>query len=517
MPVTFDFPEQEGIVNTTTTAFQGNPVVVALAGGGYVIVWNDESGLGGDTSGSSVRAQLYEDDGTPIGGEFLINQATGGNQYLASATALAGGGFAVAWTTFASGGTSADAKARVFGADGAPAGGEFMVPTATAGYQEGAIVAGLDDGSFVAVWTDYGPDGTTFDGTLRGQLFLADGTPSGAVFDIANQTSGSQFLPAIAVLDDGRFVVSWTGPGIQARMFANDGSPQGAQFAVSEASSFQSNATVAALDGGGFVIGWWDFSGPAGTYNIRGRMYDSDANASAGSFILSETTAGAQQSPKILSWDGGGFIVAWTDDSEASGDTDKAIMARTFSNTGVATSGDQMLNSLLPGSQLAPSLAVLADGTMVGVWDVRPSNSIGVYDGSGAAVFARRFTVSADTTGSGMVFGTIGDDHLTAAAGGAILSGYGGADTLTGGVGNDTIDGGNGDDQIDGGGGSDDLYGGNGDDAIDGGAGADFLQGEDGNDTLTGVGDGGAAQEWMSGRAGRRYVHRFQWCLQYLR
>ncbi len=114
-----DFSEAESLVNSTTTGFQGNPQVVALAGGGYVIVWNDGAGSAATPSGSSVRAQLYADDGTRIGDEFLVNQATAGNQSLASVIALADGGFAVGWTSYDLGYTMADGLARVFTAAGA--------------------------------------------------------------------------------------------------------------------------------------------------------------------------------------------------------------------------------------------------------------------------------------------------------------------------------------------------------------------------------------------------------------
>lgn len=457
MPVTYSFESSETVVNQTTAAFQGNPYIVTLSNGSYVIVWNDESATAGDTDGSAVRAQLYAADGSAIGSEFLINQQTTNNQYVTGLTALSGGGFVVTWSSNIPGDTtSGDVKARIFTNAGAALGVEFMVPVATAGYQDGAALAGLQDGGFIAVWTDYGPSGTTTDAALVGQRFSANGSRVGDPFDVANYTDGSQYLPAITVLSDGRFVVSWTdfvfGPaeptrenasaGIQARLFSSGATPQGTQFAVNDFPfGSQSNSSIAALATGGFVIVWTD---SAGDTNIRGRVYDTSGNPLAGSFIANQTTSGAQQDGRVISWPDGGFMILWSDQSGTSGELDSAVAARTFSDTGVPTGDEQRLNNLLPGNQVAQAATTLADGTLVAAWESISNNNS--YDGSGAAVQQRRFSLSANTTGSGDVFGTNGNDQLTASDSGARLFAYGGNDVLVSAAGNDSLYGGAGND-----------------------------------------------------------------------
>lgn len=71
------------------------------------------------------------------------------------------------------------------------------------------------DGDFTVVWDSaqdggaatsndsYGDDG------VYAQRYLADRTPLGAEFRVNTYTTGSQYQSALAMNDEGRFVVTW--------------------------------------------------------------------------------------------------------------------------------------------------------------------------------------------------------------------------------------------------------------------------------------------------------------------
>jgi hypothetical protein len=80
----------ERLVNASTTGSQANSKVAALAGGGFVVVWED----GGSTA--PIRAQRFDTAGNPVGDEIAID--TGLNEVLPSVADLADGGSAVTWT-----------------------------------------------------------------------------------------------------------------------------------------------------------------------------------------------------------------------------------------------------------------------------------------------------------------------------------------------------------------------------------------------------------------------------------
>lgn len=69
----------ELLINTTTTGYQGQPTITALENGRFVVSWQDDSETGGDLSGSAVRGQVVNADGTKYGDEFLINTITNAN------------------------------------------------------------------------------------------------------------------------------------------------------------------------------------------------------------------------------------------------------------------------------------------------------------------------------------------------------------------------------------------------------------------------------------------------------
>src|SRR5688500_9754090 len=79
----------EFLVNSTIVNQQIRPKSTALTGGGFVIVWQDASGLGGDASNTSIKGQRYDSAGQPVGGEFLVNTSTNNGQFHPAVTATA--------------------------------------------------------------------------------------------------------------------------------------------------------------------------------------------------------------------------------------------------------------------------------------------------------------------------------------------------------------------------------------------------------------------------------------------
>src|SRR4029079_8644698 len=142
-------------VNTTTIGDQNKPLVSVLGNGDFVVVWQDASGEGGDASGLSVKAQMYHADGTKVGGEFLVNTTTQGDQNAASIAALADGGFVVSWVDtggLGGDGSGSSIRAQMFDATGHKVGLEFLVNTTTLNDQDIVSVSALKSGGFVAIW-----------------------------------------------------------------------------------------------------------------------------------------------------------------------------------------------------------------------------------------------------------------------------------------------------------------------------------------------------------------------------
>ena len=201
------------LVNTTTVADQSDSEVGVLPDGGFVVTWTDRSATGGDTSDRAVRAQVFDAHGAKVGHEILVNTETGSGQYYPAIAVLADGRFVVAWQDDSGQApdTSGSAvRAQIFEADGTKVGDEFVVNTTVESNQKDPSIVALPDGGFVVTWGDDGTSAPDTDGdAVRAQRFDAGGDKVGGEFLVATTTADDQHLPATAALADGRFFVAW--------------------------------------------------------------------------------------------------------------------------------------------------------------------------------------------------------------------------------------------------------------------------------------------------------------------
>ena len=141
----------EFLVNTTIAGDQIQPSITGLANGGFVVVWTDPSQTGGDTSSLAVRGQMFNALGAPVGGEFLVNTATANFQFEPSITALADGGFFVVWTDDSA---SMEVRGQRYDSDGTRVGTEILISDATNSTQQAPDVTVLSDGRIVVAFRD---------------------------------------------------------------------------------------------------------------------------------------------------------------------------------------------------------------------------------------------------------------------------------------------------------------------------------------------------------------------------
>ena len=496
----------EILVNSTTASTQFEPAITALANGRFVVCWTDISATGGDTSNYAVRAQVFGADGTVIGGEFLVNTATGGSQSEPAITALADGRFVVTWTDYSQ--TNGDAvgtavQAQVFNSDGSAFGAQFRVNTTIVGNQDLSAITALSDGRFVVTWQDSAQTGGDTTGyAIRAQIFDANGAASGAEFRVNTTTVGNQMQPTITGLSNGRFVVTWqdnsaTGAdtsnfAIRAQIYNANGTTFGAEFLVNTTTTnAQIDQAITALADGRFVVTFTDDSRSSGdflSFDLRAQVFNADGSASGPEFLVNSIQTAHQTMSTVTALADGRFVVAWADSSEFGGDvTGYSIRAQVFNPNGTTSGAEFLVNTTVIGDQITPTITALADGRIVVAWaDISATGG----DTSGAAIRAQIFdprdaavhlsgTVLNDdyvgTRFGDQISGGFGSDTLSGAAGNDLLSGQQSSDKLFGGQGNDTLVGGQGIDRLSAEAGEDRLLGGLGADRMAGGDGADVF------------------------------------------
>ncbi len=469
-----------------------------------------------------------------IGQDFIVNTTTTDDQTNPSITALADGRFVMTWTSKDPGdGSQGCIRARIYNANGSPAGSDFIVNSTVTGNQQHPSITALPDGRFVVTWESFDP-GDGSGSCIRARLYNADGSAAGADFVVNSTGLDTQYSPAVTALSDGRFVVTWDsydgledgfGTCIRARIFGADGSGIGDDFVVNTTfEGGQLYASVTALVSGRFVVAWHSRDTGDGSWGcVRARIYNADGSPRGGDFIVNTSTLADQSFPSITALSNGRWVATWQsyDTGDGSG---TCIRGRVFNANGTAAGTDFIVNTTAESTQTSPSVTELADGRFVVTW-----HSYDTGDGSGSCVRSRLFSADGTALGEDFIVNTTTQSNQDAPSVAALADGrfviswrshdsgdgsgtciraqifdpttfYGtaGDDVWEGGSLADRIYGGAGNDILYGHGGNDIIYGGAGDDKLYGGAGDDHLFGDAGNDWL----DGGAGVDWMYGGMG---------------
>ena len=502
----------EFLVNTITQYLQIDSKVTALENGFFVVTWSDTSNSPDDDGlGSGVRAQVFHADGRKSGAEFLVNGTGTEQQELPDITGLSGGRFVITWyDQYEHGDNSSDAtiRAQIFNLDGSRDGAEFQVNTINNAIQRDPSATTLENGQFVITWTDQaGGGGDTSATAIRAQIFNVDATKVGAEFLVNTTTISQQQLSDVVALSDGRFVVSWadfsgsvddaSGWAVRAQVFNANGSLSGLEFLVNSQTLFsQTDPEIAALDNGKFVVVWEDTGYSS---DVKAQVFGSNGVKIGTEFLVNTTTSFDQLDPSVSSLSDGRFIVVWADASASADDPfQTAIRAQVFNADGSKDGTEFLVNTSTQNDQFYPDVKELADGRIIMTWsDGSFQTGDNSYSGINAQIFDPR-TAGVTISGSDQkdeFFGTDFQDDIFGNAESDVLFGKGGDDILWGGTSDDKLYGGSGNDK---------LYGGAGDDYVKGHSGEDYLKGHSGDDYLRGGDDddvlkGGSGKDLLEG------------------
>jgi len=418
----------EFLVNTTTAGAQSAPNIALLDSGGFVMTWADTSHIGADTSGQATKGQIFNSAGAKVGGEFLVNTHTEGDQFISSVSALPGGGFVAAWRDGPQ--DDADIKAQVFDSAGGKVGIEFVVNSLVAGHQNTPVILGLASGGFAAAWVDQG----TGDGDQAGvktQVFaLGSGAPtdielssyalnenavenvavatlsaegaanSGFTYQILADSSGGAFRIEgdKLVVDDNAKLDFETAPQLTVTIRATDANGQSYDEAIvldvtdighekrySAGDEYIANthqagqefgATVVPLELGGYGLIWLEYDpGTAGSPDPAPertvlRLYDSSGAPVSGEITIADKWV---QGMAVTPLDGGGFLIVREAYHEPANTF--SIKAQAYNGAGSPVGPEIVLGSSTSGFPHSPSVAKLATGGFVIAW-ATPANEV---------------------------------------------------------------------------------------------------------------------------------------------
>jgi Ca2+-binding RTX toxin-like protein len=250
-------------------------------------------------------------------------------------------------------------------------GSELLVNTFTQDSQVSPGVIQLKDGSFLAVWAQKYADNTS---GIRGQIFFADGTKKGGEFLITPDVPLAEdtAVPRIALLSDGRFVVTWMDdsrrPGedkaeIRARIYSATGVAEGDDFLVNSVTNGpQWDPKISALSNGGFVVTFYN----AGTSQLAARGFDHKGDPLGDQVTIDPLSWGAST---VVGLKNGNYAVFY--EHVGTGDpSGRGVFGRIMTADGQPAPGTQefVVPTSMTGNQMVPAAALLEDGRMVVVW-----------------------------------------------------------------------------------------------------------------------------------------------------
>jgi Ca2+-binding RTX toxin-like protein len=245
---------------------------------------------------------------------------------------------------------------------------EFVVNSTTDGYQFRPDVAVLANGDLF--FTFETGDLAFQDVVFR--RFDSNGNALDAGDRVVSAGGGSDIEDdsAVAVLSNGNVVVvneddeGGLEDDVEFHIFDPSGAIVDTQNIVTQAegqaTDNQSDPVVAALSGGGFVVAYTDESAGSGTNtNAEFVIFNNDGSFRAGAVIAGGFFTGAPVSqPAVVGLTGGNFVVTWT---EHVGGGDLNVISRVYDSMGNAVSAE-ITAVFQPDNQYDPVLAALPNG-----------------------------------------------------------------------------------------------------------------------------------------------------------
>lgn len=249
--------------------------VSCLANGGFVAAWMSD---GQDGDGLGMYSRIYHADGTVVGNEFRVNTQTSDDQSYGTVASFTDSSFVVAWIENHSG--DDDVKARLFSSSGTATTGEFVVNTYTTDDQKGVAAAVFSDGTFIIAWQSKNQNSHPW--TIYYQVFTSAGAKSGSPTQVNTYTSNGQTNPAISVLTNDNFLITWVSSGqdgdsdgVYAQKYLSTKATEGSEFRVNIQTTDKQNAPFATKfqNSNGYLIAWQSNNQDGDGYGVYASIY----------------------------------------------------------------------------------------------------------------------------------------------------------------------------------------------------------------------------------------------------
>jgi FG-GAP-like repeat len=175
-------------VKDNGTLAAGHSQLATLSNNNFVDVFQETAATFGGSQ--DIRFSIYTSAGAPVlTDQLVVGGGSTANETDPDVAALVGGGFVVAWTDAAGDDGFEGVRASIYNNAGTLVAGDILINTTTAGIQRSPTLVGLGDGGFVATWVEAGFD--------RGQRFDALGHKIGVEYVVKTEPNADNLDSAL--------------------------------------------------------------------------------------------------------------------------------------------------------------------------------------------------------------------------------------------------------------------------------------------------------------------------------
>lgn len=413
------------------------PKIADDAQGNYVVVWESfNTASGSDDDRQGVQGRRFAADGTPRGAQFQANNLIADEQRFPDVGMAADGRFVVVWQSGTPFGEKT-VRGRTYRADGSPFGQEFQVNTTPVnpGGSSMSPVPKVDmapNGSFVVVWqseTTTGNDGDNL--SVQAQRFSPDGSKRGGQLQVNSTTVNRQQYPNVAMGADGSFIAVWVDFGtrqVHSRKFGANGAPLAPEVQFGERVQLDPPSIATAPQDHSLVA--WASTRSSGSdqdrQSVQAQGLDASGAPTGTHFQVNQVIEDDQFQPEVGAGPAGDFVVVWTSDSTNGNDEDTSVQARHIAAPGRFFDVQFQLNDEINSTQSDAAVALGPQGAVTAYFSTGLGNRLewetmvqpleGVVSPNALCLSQKRFLVEADwrdfrgNTGKGSVVAGGSDD-----------------------------------------------------------------------------------------------------------
>ncbi|MEP4091004.1 cadherin-like domain-containing protein, partial [Reichenbachiella sp.] len=317
----------EMVINNETGQTAENPSVALTDDGDFMVVWSAYGSTGGESY--DILGSVFDWAGNEIKDDFILNDVTTSSQRYPDVAVNPDGDFQVIWSDRSTY-TENSILGQLVSADGIPdAGGNQVLAGITESYESMQPSIAINNDGDMAIPYIYDYDGVT------NGFFVLNSSLQTLADNLAFGESSyvDSHRPSVTSNEDGDFVLAWSefdlGTSIyelKVRKYVSGGEFDAGPVTI-DVLNGETDPSIAAVDDGDFIISYTGNPDEA-EFNVYLSRINSDFEAYDPPIQINEINASNSVNNSIASSPSGHYTVVWQS-SYADG-SDEAIVARQF-------------------------------------------------------------------------------------------------------------------------------------------------------------------------------------------